>query len=407
MQPAPIQPVPLDRLIGNDTEFPVLRHWRYFNHAGVAPLPRAVGDAIRRYTAEAESGAYLGTTGRVDWYATLEKLRWSIARLINADAAEIALLKNTSEGLATVATGLRWRPGDVIITTAAEYPSNFYPWQEAARRFGAHLLVVPEVPRDDGAAVIDESRLLSALDGDRVRMLAVSHVQFGSGYRLDLARLGRACRQRGVLFCVDGIQTVGVLPVDVQKMSIDFLAADGHKWLFGPEGAGFLYVRKELLPTLEVPQVGWNSVKSALEFDPTRFELKASAGRFESGTMAIPGFVGLEAGVAMVEAVGVQAITERVRALTARLASGARDAGWTVASARDAQAWSGIVALTRAGTDLPAFSNHLRTRHRIETVVRGVRKGDAKAGWLRASPAFYNTDAEVDLLLAALADTAA
>lgn len=400
----PHSPLPTDpaALIGNAAEFPVLNHWHYFNHAGVCPLPRVAADALRTYADEASRGAYLNTT----WYARLDTLRHTLARFIGAHRDEIALLKNTSEGLATVAAGLDradyFSPGDRIITAAVEYSSNIYPWMDLARRRGLELVLVPERTRDDGSVAVDEHDLLRELDHPRTKLLALSHVQFASGQRMDLARLGAACRGGGILFCVDAIQTVGVLPVDVEAMKIDFLAADGHKWLLGPEGAGFLYVRRELMDRLPPPLLGWNSVRNPQAYGTYDLTLRATAARYECGTLTIPAFLALLASAQLLTAADTDFVSARLHTLTHHLATGLTAKGYTVHSPRDAHRWSGSVAFTpptphdSGGGDLKAHLIRLRKDHRIELALR--------EGRLRCSPHFYNTEAELDLLLAALPD---
>lgn len=377
-------------LIGNADAFPVLRHWRFFNHAGVCPLPAAAADALRRYADEASRGAYLETT----WYAQLGRLRAVLAGMIGASAGEIALLKNTSEGLATVAAGLTWRPGDRIITTAVEYSSNMYPWMDLSRRCGVELVVVPARTRDDGALVVSEDELIAEIACPRTRLLAVSHVQFATGQRMDIVRLGEACRAAGVRFCLDAIQTVGVLPVDVNAAHVDYLAADGHKWLLGPEGAGFLYVRRERMEELRPPMLGWNSVRNPFAFGTYDLTLKPDASRYECGTLTIPAFLALLASAELLAGAGVAFVAGRLKALGDHLGAGLRARGYRIVSPRDGQRWGGSVCFRREGLDSAAEAIRLRNEHRIEVVAR--------EGNLRASPHFYNTTDELDLLLDAL-----
>src|SRR5687767_668791 len=232
----------LTKYIGNDEEFPVLRHWDFFNHAGASPLPRVVADAVRKYTLETETTAYL--TG--NRYAELDVIRGIAARMINADADEVALLKNTAEGLSIVAHNVDWQPGDRIVTAAGEYPANVYPWMEQARR-GAELVMVPEVIADDGTRHVPLEAILREAAHPKTRVVTLSHVEFATGQRLDLAAVGAFCRETGKIFVVDAIQSLGALPVDVKAMNIDYLASGGQKWMLSSEGAGIFYCRRELL----------------------------------------------------------------------------------------------------------------------------------------------------------------
>jgi selenocysteine lyase/cysteine desulfurase len=374
--------------IGNADEFPVLRKWDFYNHAAVSPIPRVAGEAFRKYAAEAETGAYLDTT----WYRDVEALRTSAAAMLNADRSEIALVKNTSEGIATIACGIDWRAGDRIVTAAVEYPANMYPWMDVARRFGVELVTVPERTGDDGARRVELADVLEAATHPRTRLVTLSHVEFGSGQRLDIAAVGRFCRERGKLFCVDAIQTMGALPVDVVAMNIDFLSADGHKWLLGPEGAGVMYCRKDLLPQVRPLVIGWMNVVHAQDFGHYDFTLKPDAAKFECGSWNVPGFLAFKASLELLAGAGIEAIAARLKALTDRLIPGLQQKGYAIVSPRRHTEWSGSVSFVS-----PDPRKHdqivrtLRKEHRIEIALR--------VGRLRASPHFYNTEAQIDRLI--------
>ena len=359
------------------------------NHAGVAPVPQRTADAMIQFAREAAESAYM----EGHWYKQIEELRTLAAGLINVTREEIALVKNTSEGLGIVAGGVNWKEGDRIVTSAVEYPSNAYPWIDLSRRLGVELICVPERVRGDGARIIDLAELLAAADTPRTRMVTLSHVEFGSGFRNDLMAIGRFCRQRGILFCVDAIQSLGVLPLDAQAMNIDFLSADGHKWLLGPEGAGIFYCRRELIEHTHPPLIGWMNVVGALDYDHIDFHLRADAGRFECGSWNVPGFLGLKASIELLQEEGLEAVTQRVKILTDQLVSGLRGKGYAVVSARDGESWSGIVSAVPPAGDPAAIAASLR-KQRVEIAVRGGR--------LRFSPHFYNTEAQVDRVLSLL-----
>ena len=247
--------------------------------------------------------------------------------------------------------------------------------------------------REDGARIIDLNELLWAADHPRTRMVTLSHVEFGSGFRNDLATIGRFCRGRDILFCVDAIQSLGVLPLDARAMNIDFLSADGHKWLLGPEGAGIFFCRRELIEQTHPPLIGWMNVVGALDFDHIDFRLRADAARFECGSWNVPGFLGLKASIELLQEVGLATVTERVKLLTDQLVQGLRGKGYAVASARDGESWSGIVSAAPPDGDPAAIATALR-RQRVEIAVR--------AGRLRFSPHFYNTEQQVERLLSLL-----
>jgi cysteine desulfurase / selenocysteine lyase len=381
----------LNQLIGSEEAFPILRKWDFFNHAGVAPLTAAAAGAMRQFVAEAEAGAYLGTS----WYKDVEKLRGSAAAMLNASPQEVAFLKNTSEGLATVALGIDWQAGDRIVTTNVEYPANIYPWMEAARRWGLEVAQVPEEAGADGTRRVPLERILEEASHPRTRLVTLSHVEFASGQRHDLAAIGGFCRERGVLFCVDAIQSLGVLPVDVQAMKIDYLSADGHKWLLGPEGAAVFYCRRELIERTRPLVVGWMNVVNAEQFGQYDYTLKPDARRHESGSHNIAGLAGLRASLELLHGLGSEQVSQRIKLLTDRLIDGLQSAGWTLASPREGDCWSGIVSFTAPGRDLPALARELRERQHTEIAVR--------EGRLRCSPHFYNTEEQIDRLVDRLA----
>src|SRR5687767_8866268 len=280
-------------ITGNAEMFPILREMDFFNHAGVAPLPRVAADAMRKYAQQAETVAYVNT----GWYREVEKLRDVAASLINAHRDEIAFVKNTSEGVATVANGIEWKAGDRIVTTAVEYPANIYPWMDVANRFGAELVMVAEETGSDGRRRVPLERIMEEVRHPRTRLVALSHVEFASGQRHDLATIGKFCRENGKLFAVDAIQSVGVLPVDVQGMFIDYLSADGHKWMLGPEGAGIFYCRRELLKQTRPLMIGAMNVVNPTDYGSYDYTLQPTAARFESGCYNIGGLLALRASI--------------------------------------------------------------------------------------------------------------
>ena len=361
-------------------EFPITRDYVFLNTAAVAPISRRVGSAIRRYVDEAERQGPVGT----HWYRDIERVRGRAGSLIQADRDEIAFVKNTSEGLCFVANGLTWSPGDNVVTTGVEYPANVYPWM-ALRDRGVELRVARE---QDGR--IPLASLVGLMDG-RTRLVAISAVQYASGFRTDLVALGRACRQRGVFFCVDGIQALGVHPVDVREMRIDFLSADGHKWLCGPEGAGIFYCRRELLPEVTPIEPGWMCMVNADDYGNYQFEFRPDARRFEPGSFNVPGVLGLGAAIDLVLEIGVEAIHERVLGLADRLVEGLRSKHWRVISSRDRSEASAIVAFVSEKHDPQALADRLANEHKIVIACR--------EGRLRASPHFYNNERDIDALL--------
>jgi selenocysteine lyase/cysteine desulfurase len=317
--------------------FPVTRELAYLNHAGVAPISTRVREALDRYAEEALSRGAFRYAAFVD--AEIERARGRAAALVGAHPDEIAFVKNTTEGLGIVAAGLAWRPGDRVVTCDLEYPSNVYPWWWLRGR-GVETLML----RGEGGRLPLE-RVADALRDPAVRLLALSSVEFGSGFRQDLPALGRLCRERGVLLCVDAIQSLGAIPLDVESCGIDFLAADGHKWLLSVEGCGIFYCARRALERLTPRVVGWRSVVDNADYDRLHLELQPGAG------------------------------------------------GAALLSPRGPGETSGIVSFVWPGEEPQRTAERLR-RAGVFVVAR--------RGGVRASPHFYNDEAELDRLLAAL-----
>jgi len=361
-------------------EAPVTRHHNFLDHAAVAPLCGRAAAAMCRYVEEASEHGY----ARGQLYPEAKRVRQSAAKLLNCHAEEVTFVKNTSEGLSYVANGLQWSRGDNVVTTAVEFPANIYPWMHL-RQFGVTMKMVPE---DHGRIPVEH--LIELID-ERTRVLTVSSVQFGSGHRSDLAALGTACQERGVLFCVDAIQSLGCIPIDVRALKIDFLSADGHKWLLGPEGAGIFYCRHELLGLLRPSSVGWLGFKNAMDFGRFQYEFRDDARRFDGGSYNLAGIWGLGAAIDWLLEVGVAKIWERVQLLTDRLVEGLTDKGYRVVSVRTPEESSGIVAFVSGTHDHHRIVNHLAQEYRTVIATR--------LGRLRVSPHFYNTEEEIDQLV--------
>jgi len=376
--------------VGHPEHFPVLSHWDFFNHAGVCPLPHASSKAIRRYAQEAEIGAYLAGT----WYADCEKLRVSAAKMINAHRDEIAFIKNTSEGISIVANGIDWQWGDRIVTSGVEYPANIYPWMEVARTHGAKLVMVDEITDAAGRRQVPAEKILEEAADPRTRIVSLSHVEYASGQRHDLMRIGQFCHEHKKLLCVDAIQTMGVWPIDVKAMHIDYLSADGHKWLLGPEGAGFFYCRRELIDRTRPLMIGWMNVIDNQNYGNYDYTLKHDAGRFECGTLNIGGLLGLKASVDLLLECGIETIGRRLQQLTDHLSQGLTKKGYSVVSPRNIGQISGILSFTSPTHNHEMLLKKLRKEHKTEIALR--------EGRLRVSPHFYNTEEQIDRLVANL-----
>jgi len=361
-------------------EFPITRNYNFQNHAAVAPMCARALAAAERFCRDNVQHAYLLGGS----YKEAERVRQVAARFIGANADEICFVKNTTEGLNFVANGLTWQTGDNIVTTNVEFPANVYCWQALK----AHGVRVQMVFEENGRIPLE--RLIEAIN-PRTRLVAISSVQYASGFRTDLAALGEYCQQKGVLLCVDAIQSVGAVPIDVRTMKIDFLSADGHKWMCGPEGLGIFYVRKEMQGYLKPSCVGWLSMKNALDFDKYQFEYLDSAKRYDTGAYNLMGIFALGGALDLLSEIGIAHIHQRLISLTDRLVEGVKAKGYTVVSSRRPGEASGIVSFSSEIHDLEQIRRHLQNEHRVIVALRSRR--------LRASPHVYNSEREIDQLV--------
>ncbi len=360
-------------------EFPVAHHWAYFDHAAVAPLPRRSADVLRAWTADVEHN---GVANWPDWERKLESIRVDLAALINAHPDEIAFVPNTTTGIGLVAEGFPWREGDNLVTTEDEYPSNLYAWQNLASR----SVSLRKVATRDGRIWPED--LFGAMDA-RTRLLAISHVEFATGFRNDIDRLWEHCHKRGVAVFVDAIQGLGPFVYDVSRTPIDFACADGHKWLLGPEGAGLLYLRRGWIDRLRCIGVGWHSVTSSYNDPRNRFELKPTAARWEGGTFPMPGIQALGASIKLFLEIGPRAVSERILDRAERARECALQAGWSLHGSQQPEDLSSIVALEHPDRD----PQQVVRRGRLNGVSVACRRGR-----LRISPHIYNNEDDFDRL---------
>ncbi len=362
---------------------PVARRWAYLDHAAVAPLPEPARNAV---IAWAKESATKGVTAWPGWARRVEQLRGLLADLLAASIDEIAIIHNTTEGINYIAEGLDWRPGDNVVTLADEFPTNQYPWLNLASRG----VETRRVPTTEG--VVDLDRLVAAMDR-RTRILAVSWVGYGSGWRNDLDRLAELAHGCGALLLVDAIQALGVVPLSVARTPIDFLAADGHKWLLGPEGAGVLFVRRKHLDRLRPVNVGWRSVVHDLDFHHIELRLKPSAARYEGGTQNMAGAIGLAASLELLMGYGPEALCRRIFELGDQACERLRRIGARIRSDRSPTHKSGIVVFDPPGGASEAIQKQCRRRG----VVLSYR-----GGGLRISPHAYNDESDIDRLIDSL-----
>lgn len=375
----------LDVVALRDT-FPVTQHWSYLNHAAVSPLSTRVRKAISDIVDDTVQHGVVNYNER--WAGRLQAVRDTVARLLGADTEEIALTGNTSNGLLIVANGLDWQPGDNIVTADIEFPANVYPWKFLEQRGEVEVRLAPG--RDGRVHVAD---LASAMD-DRTRLIAISFVQFATGYRSDLGAVAELCREYGAYLCVDAIQGLGALPLNVREAGIDFLAAGGHKWLMGPVGTGIFYARRDLLEQLTPINAGWLAVQDSS--DHFRFDspLQRDARRFQSGSANTPGLLGLGASIDTLMQIGAENVEAHLMTLTDHLIEGLQRRGFRVLTPHETPAERSGIVCFQSRSHKP---EEIRARLQEAGVVVAAR-GDR----VRASPHCYNNHDDVDRLLAAL-----
>lgn len=360
-------------------EFPIVGQSVYLNHAAVGPIPRRSQAWMDRAIEE-----YL-VLEREGWEARTQRVRELSAALINARTDQIAFIKNTSEGLSLAANGIDWRAGDNVVVHDSDFPSVVFPWQNLAEQG----VETRRVAAREGRVLVDD--LADAIDG-RTRAVAISTVQFKTGFRCDLAAIGQLCRDHDLLFIVDGIQSLGALTLDVRACGADVVAADAHKWLLGPQGIGIFYCSDRALARLKVRTVGWLSINDPFKFDYT-LDLLPDARRFEPGSDNTIGICGLGGTLELIDELGMGAIEARVLALTEQLCEGLTRQGYRVVSPRGERERSGIVIFDSDRHPTEALFERL-TAERIMVSVRG--------GGIRVSPHYYNTEEEIAQVLATI-----
>ncbi len=363
-------------------EFPSTAVCVYFDHAGVAPVSCRVADAVASFIADARDFARLHYAA---WERRTEEVRATAARVIGAAPDEIAFVGSTSDGLSTIATGLDWHAGDSVVIAGGEFPANVYPWWGLERIGVSTRMVELEAGRltvDAVAAAIDAT----------TRVVSISAVDFAIGQRRPLAAIAEVCRRHDVLFCVDAIQALGAVALDVGRDGIDCLAADGHKWLCAPEGCGVLYVSRRCVERIRPQRLGWKSVRDHGVYVPYHFELKHDALKFEPGSLNFLAIHALGAALDLLAEVGVAETETALLAVTTRLRAALGASGFTVASPAAREECAGITTV--------------RTRRPSEQVVVDLRAdgilASPRGGGVRLSPHFYASDDDIARAVAAL-----
>ena len=357
--------------------FPVVQNKVFLNHAAQSPLPRPVADAVHKYT---EDFANFGFSSFEKDYG-----KALFARLIGAKKEEIALVENTGVGLNIAASVLHYPPGSKVVTTDLEYPSVVYPWLR--KSLGVKIHYIKNV---DGKILLEDVE--KAVDDETVAVV-VSHVEYVNGFRNDLRALSEVAHKHGAYLIVDAIQSAGAIKIDVKRDDVDFLATACYKWLLSPPGAGYLYVKEELIENFEPPFVGWASVKQevfeTLDFwDIWSLKLSETASRFEVGSPSTISFVGASAAMKMLLDFGIAKIEERILKLTDYLIEAVKNLGLKLKTPEERQHRSGIINFHIANPE--EVVRHLRSKGIVVS---------ARAHGIRVSPHFYNTENEIDTLV--------
>ena len=356
----------------------------YLNHAAVAPWPDVTVAAVSRFAGE--NGA-IGALHYPRWMETEAALRQTLARLINAPSSDdIALLKSTSEGLSVVAHGLNWKAGDNLVSIAQEFPSNRIVWQSLEPK-GVEVRLL------DLAQEQAPEEALMALCDDRTRLLAVSSVQYASGRRMQIEQLGRFCRERGIIFVIDAIQSLGALPFDVTANHADAVVADGHKWMLGPEGLALFYCRPELRSQLSLHQFGWHMVEDAWNFEASRWQPAGSARRFECGSPNMLGAHALLASLNLLLEIGLDQVFARIEKNTGAIVKALSRRGFELLSPEQPTERAGIITFRVPGADTHRLQQSLM-KQRVVCAERG--------GGIRFSPHFHNTTEQIERAFAIL-----
>jgi selenocysteine lyase/cysteine desulfurase len=359
--------------------FPVREQLIYLNHAAVSPLCRPAAEAMKNL---ADDCLNFGSFHYDQWLDAYEGVRIAASQLIGSKTTEIALVKNTSEGIATIAMGLTWKPGDRIVAFREEFPANYFPW----KRLEEKGVAVTWLSVNDPLECIEE-----ATRG--ARLLSISFVQFLTGYRAPIQAIGEICHRNHCIYLVDAIQGLGAFPLDVRTCHIDALAADGHKWMMGPEGCALLYISETLQEQCDPVEFGWTNVAGYNDYASRSMELRPDAGRYECGTLNTIGCFGLRAALEFLLEVGPGEIAPVVQNLGDRIAEGVQARGYELLGTRTPETGAGIVSFRKPGLEALTIVQRLK--------AAGITAAP-RAGWVRTAPHFYISPADIDRFLETL-----
>lgn len=364
--------------------FPVTKSLIYLDHAAVSPLHAGSKQVLEAY---AEHFLNQGIKNYDYWYEKTEQIRETFAKFIKADKSEIAFIKSTSAGLSMLANGIDFKEGENIVIPDIEFPSNIYPWLNLKRK----SVNVKFLKCNQG--IVDLNRLENLID-EKTRVVSVSWVQFTNGYRVNLAKISEICRNKSnqygkkIYFCVDAIQGLGALELDVSKIGIDFMAADGHKWFLAAEGAGFLYCNKNILADIYPATVGWKSIINPLDFTNIHFDLEKSAKKFEEGSMNLVGILTLGASLELFNKYGIKNIENKILNLSKYACRLLIDKNAELVTIDEDYCRSGIVSFRTNNIDADY-------KKLLNLNIQFSKRGEL----LRISPHFYNTETEIEYFI--------
>lgn len=369
-------------------EFPVTERYVYLNHAALGPLPRRTADTLAQWAADFRDR---GVLAEAKWLPVVERTRALVGQLLNVPPVDVAFTKNTSQGLGIVAASIPWRRSDVIVCVRGEFPANVYPWLHL-RHHGVQVRFVE--PRQGRIYLEDIRAALQPPSGPRARLLAISWVQYSTGFRIDLAAISAVCRKMGVLLCLDAIQGVGIVPLDLQATPVDFCAFGAHKWLLAPQGVGVLYVNPVVRAELVPANVGWLGVgwRDYAQFDYDS-PLLDGAARYEEGTRSLVGLAGLEQSLSLLLEVGPARSMEHIMGLLDYLGKQLRERGYQLLTPTQPEQRAGIMAFAHGQQPAAVLFDRLRAAR----IVMAIREGA-----VRLSPHLYNTVDDMDAVVAAL-----
>lgn len=365
--------------------FPAAKAYTYLNSAAVSPLPTTAVEAV---LSQLRDVSHNGSENYSDWIDTKNRARALIAEMLGVQADQIAFMRNTSDGFASVASGLDWVNGDNIVSFAEEFPSNFYPWRRVRDEFGVELRLCPE---RQGRIVLDE--FIDLID-NRTKLVAISAVQFASGFKVDLEAIGAAARKVGALFAVDIIQGLGAMSFDFPGQMVDIASCASHKWLCAPEGCGFIYLSDHARDRVKPTFVGWISVETPWDFADREQKFKPTALAWESGTGCASLFYGLEQSLLLLKSTGLSKIEKYLSELSDMLCEKLLEKNYDIVSSRLPAEKTAIVCIKhRDGINSNVLADHLK-KEKIIVSPRGDR--------LRIAPHFYNNASDIDHLINSL-----